>query len=109
MICSDCIWRLTRLLSLISALNLSCAYSSKKLFCKILTLRRYIYFCNCLGNCQSGDIRLAGGSSYLEGRVEVCFRGSWGTVCDDSWDGNDANVACRQLGYSETGQLDSFY
>ena len=56
-----------------------------------------------VGNCTDGNLRLIGGQSPNEGRVEVCLDGLWGTVCDDYWGSVDAQVACRQLGYLSSG------
>ncbi|XP_038072278.1 uncharacterized protein LOC119740886 isoform X2 [Patiria miniata] len=49
--------------------------------------------------CNIADARLADGRTYNEGRLEIFLNGEWGTVCDDSWGLDDAQVACRQLGF----------
>eukprot|EP00731_Ephydatia_muelleri_P036331 Em0237g5a len=51
-------------------------------------------------NCNDGDVRLVGGTSPLNGRVEVCYHNQWGGVCSRyTWSQNQATVVCRQLGY----------
>ena len=46
------------------------------------------------------NLRLVGGVTRNEGRLEIFFKGEWGTICDDSWELQDAKVACIQLGFS---------
>ena len=48
----------------------------------------------------SMQIRLVDGKTPFEGRLEVFYRGQWGTVCDDQFDVRAAKVACRMLGFA---------
>ena len=52
-----------------------------------------------VGNCNHGDVRLVNGSISWEGRVEVCWNGTWGTVCGNAFNRATAGVVCRQAGF----------
>ena len=45
------------------------------------------------GNDENGDL-------FYEGRVEVCINETFGVICDDGWDEQDAAVACNSMGRS---------
>ncbi|XP_078614102.1 sushi, nidogen and EGF-like domain-containing protein 1 [Branchiostoma floridae x Branchiostoma japonicum] len=46
-----------------------------------------------------GTVRLVGGNSEFEGRVEINRGGTWGTICDGNWGIEEAQVVCREIGH----------
>jgi cysteine-rich repeat protein len=48
-----------------------------------------------------GDVRLAGGTDSMSGRLQVFHLGAWGEVCDDIFETSryGMTTVCQQLGY----------
>ena len=58
------------------------------------------------GEFPVGTLRLVNGSTPNEGRLEMYYANEWGTICDDYWTDDEADVACKALGY-ERGAVDN--
>ena len=79
-------------------------YSKHILVATLITGIQVIYnkFLSLVVNsgCTEGDVRLAGGETVMEGRVEVCHNQIWWAVSTSSyWGFRDATVVCRHLHY----------
>ena len=48
-------------------------------------------------------VRLVGGNSSHEGRLEVNYNDTWGSVCDDGFTDAAASVVCRSIGFTYVG------
>ena len=59
--------------------------------------------------CISGTMHLVGpdGPNIVEGRVEYCSNGVWGTVSEDNFNSEDGEVVCRKLGYQNPSKITS--
>ena len=45
------------------------------------------------------SVRLTGGMSSSEGRVEVNHDGEWRPICNDGWGVEEGTTICNQLGF----------
>jgi len=50
-------------------------------------------------------LRLVAGARAREGRLEVLYRNTWGTICGKGWDWPAAHVACRAMGFGGVDSL----
>ena len=66
-----------------------------------------------VSECEDGDIRLVGGPTVLEGRVQVCLSNVWGAVCNNISNITTiiedqkafSKVVCSQLGFQSASQF----
>ncbi|CAK1540979.1 unnamed protein product [Leptosia nina] len=48
-------------------------------------------------DASSTSLRLAGGRNNLEGRVEIYYNNTWGSICPDGWTLYEASAVCHHL------------
>ena len=49
-------------------------------------------------------MRLEDGDREYEGRLDLCYKGEWGTLCDEVINNNLALVVCKQLSLQLHGE-----
>ena len=60
----------------------------------------YIFVMPLCISAENLKVRLKGGHTAQEGRVEILKNGSWGTICGSHWGIAEASVVCRMLDYA---------
>ena len=85
----------------------SLCFSEHSVEWQISQCRQHRRFMWLTDGCSTGEMRLVGGESEGEGRLEVCNNGRWGSVCGTQWRDRHTAVVCRYLGFSDlpTGEL----
>ena len=61
-----------------------------------------------ISGCDDGEVKLVSGTDN-EGIILMCFDGLWSMISQDSWENQDAKVACRSLGYPTLGYYNYNY
>ena len=69
------------------------------MFCNMTEILHSLFAATTETEEPESTLRLVDGPDSSSGRVEIFREGQWGTICDDYWEKEEANVVCRQLGF----------
>ncbi|XP_071150203.1 scavenger receptor cysteine-rich type 1 protein M160-like [Mytilus edulis] len=83
---------------------INCTYSIDTSHCRHSYDAGVKCYISCPAEADEGRLRFITGSVDNIGRLEINYRGEWGTICSNSFGHVEAAVACRQLGYC-SGQM----
>ena len=73
----------------------------------------YIYFCDPLiAPCRDGSVRLIPAANNTSpsltppsrGRLEICFKSRWSTVCREGFETDEAVAVCGELNFNSDGK-----
>ena len=53
-----------------------------------------------LHTARSGVLHAASSTVSFQGNVQILHDGEWGAICDDEWAEAEAEIACKELGFS---------
>ena len=51
---------------------------------------------------EQPELRLVNGDNATHGRLEIKYKGVWGTICDDGFGPEEGSVACKMLGFENS-------
>ena len=69
------------------------------MFCNMTEILHSLFAATTETEEPESTLRLVDGPDSSSGRVEIFREGQWGTICDDDWQKEEADVVCRQLGF----------